>query len=724
MAIERVPSGGDKLPLQHEVDAPGYPAEGPANPLESAEAIQELRTCEDWYQESSDSLAECFSEMAIDHDYYDHLQWTEEERAELMARGQAALVFNKTAMTVDWLTGTERRTRIDFSVQPKEKSAAETAQVKAKLLKYQSDTNMIGWNRSRAFKDAVIGGVGWTESSIRGDQAQELVYHGYVPWQHLKWDPFSRSLDLDDCRYIHRRKWIDLDFAIAMFPGAEDVLRGASRSHLFGDEEWGQDQLDLPQVFRRYDSRGAEIVQRRWTGAVPITGSSCRLRVPITESWFRQPRRVKKFYGLAGQGLEFDPNNAEMAEAVTKGYATLSDAINQDIRLCTWVPGHVLYRGLSPFRHGSFPFTPIWAKRRDKDGAPYGVIRGIRDAQDDFNKRLSKAQWLLATNQLLYETEAIDEDRKAEIQRNLAKPNGMVEFKTGALSKGMIKIERNVELADAQTKLLEISAAHIHDGSGVNRELLGRETNAVSGRAIHAKQDEGSVTTAEFFDNLRLHVQLDGKKQLSLNEQFLTLPMQIRIAGDEATKAIDWLEINQPELQADNTWSLKNDITKADAVFVVDQVDFRASIRAAQAEQFGEMLKSMPPELQMALVDIFVEMTDIPHREEAVKRIRAITGHGRVDDQDPAAAAMRQKQEAAQEQERALAMRERLAKAGLDEAKSQEVMAKARKLAVEGKGSALQIAELIEALLPLVPSADRLYRTPEESNAAAPVPAQ
>lgn len=714
MQITQVSGGPAQLPLEHELKHEPVPMAMHA--LEEHDVLSELRTVEDWWAEATESLAECFAEMALDHDYYDHLQWSETEKAELIARGQAPLVFNKCALTVDWLTGTERRTRIDFAVVPKRREASDAAEVKAKLIKYQSDTNMVPWNRSRAFKDACIGGVGWTEASIRGDDSQELVLHGYVPWQQVKWDPFSRSLDLDDSRYLHRRKWVDLDYAIQMFPEREAVLRLAARSHIFGDDEWSQDQLDLPQVFRRYDSRGAELVERRWSGALPITGSTHRLRVPLTETWFRQPKRIKRIWGLDHHGDTFDAGNEEMAQAVAQKAASLTDAVTEEMRIAIWVPGAMVYRGPLPFRHRSFPLTPVWAKRRSRDGTPYGVIRGIRDAQDDYNKRLSKAQWLLATNQFHYEEGAIDPDRKTEIQRNLAKPGGMIEYAQGALSMGKTRIDRNVELAEAQTMLLEVSAAHIHDGSGVNREMLGRETNAISGRAIHAKQNEGSVATAELFDNLRLHVQLDGKKLLSLNEQFMTLPMQVRVAGEDARKQFDWLDINQPELGEDNTWSLKNDITKADADFVVDQIDFRESVRAAQAEQFGEMLKNMPEQVQLALLDIFIEMTDIPMRDEAVRRVRTVTGQGAADEEDPLAELQRQQKEQAEQQEQQLLQRERMAKVSLDEAKREETMAKARKIGVEGKGTALQIAELIQALLPLAPAADRLYQ-PEEVNA-------
>lgn len=714
--IEIVSQPPGRLPLAHEVD--DGVIEQPANPMDGEDALRELRTVEDWYNESTEALADCFAQMALDFDYYDHLQWSDAERQEMMQRGQAPLVFNKLAMTVDWITGTERRTRIDFQVSPKRKDGTEAAAVKTKLLKYQSDTNRIGWNRSRAFKDAAIGGVGWVETSLRGDESQELVLHTYVPWQHIKWDPFCRSLDLDDCRYLHRSKWIDLDYALQHFPDREDVLRAAARSHVFGEEEWQQEQLDLPQTWRRYDSRGSEIVQRRWSGALPIIGSTHRLRVPTRETWFRQPRRVQRFWGLDAPGIRFDPQDAAMAEAVSAGYASLSDAITEDMRICIWVPGGVLYRGASPFKHGGFPFTPVWAKRRSRDGTPYGTVRGIRDAQDDLNKRHSKMLWLLSSNQLVYEESAIDPDRMQDVKRNLAKPTGTIEVKDGALANNRVRFERNTDLAVAQTNLLQLDSAHINDGSGVNRENMGRDTNATSGRAIIAKQNEGSVTTAELFDNLRLAVQLDGSKLLSMTQQYMTLPMQIRIAGDTPQSASEWLDLNQPEL-VDGQWQFKNDITKEDADFVVDQIDFRESVRAAQAEQFMDMLKSMPPEYQAALLDIAVEMLDIPQRDLIVSRIRAMSGQPDPEAADhPENQAEQAARAQAEQAEMDLQQQERLAKLGVDKAKAAKTLAEARRLQLDSKGRALDIARLIEILLPLVPAADRLYQgtNPEAQN--------
>jgi len=718
---------GDSEIRSASAAAPVPATDAAANPLDTVEALQELRQCEEWWCEARDIHADNRVQMQLDHDYYDNLQWSDEEKAIMLARGQAPLVYNKLAQAVDWITGTERRTRVDFAVHARSDAGVDDAQNKAKLLKYLSDVNRIGWHRSRAFKDAVIGGEGWAEQSLRGDTAQELVMDSWVPWNEIWRDPFDKSMDLDGSRYLHRRKYLDLDFALQIWPDRENVLRASARSHVMADDDWFEETLDLPQCFRRYDSNGSELVQRRWSSQLPISSITSRLRVPITETWFRKPRRMKKIWGLDWAGVEHDPNDEKQATAVKQGYASVTDAVTTDIFVHIWVPGGSLQMAKSPFKHGSFPYTPIFAKRRSRDGMAYGVIRGNRDAQDDFNKRKSKTQWLLASNQLLYEEDALDDDELPSIRQNLARPNGEVKLRPGALSQGKIKLERNVELAEAQEREADRDAQHIHDGTGVNRELLGQQTNATSGRAIRAKQDEGGVTTAELYDNLRLFVQLSGEKDLANAEQFMTLPMQIRIEGEKGSQRPTFLPVNQPEVGPDGQWRVANDITKMAADFVVDEVDFRESIRQSQAEQLFDMLKTLPPEIQIQFLDLAIEMTDITNRHEWAKRARAISGQPDPETQDNPEEVARQQQAAAQKSQEAAAAKDQqnrlteanIAKTNASAAKDQAAAvssnASAKEKNLNAKVRSMDIAKFVHELLPLAPSADRVYAqtTPE-----------
>lgn len=723
--IENMRSASAHQPAyEAELGAPAT-ADLPVHELDTREASQVHARVLDWWYTAIDAEFDNRIEQQLDYDFYDHIQWSEQDKAVLSARHQAPLTYNKIKMALDWIIGTERRTRIDGVVHPRTEDDVELAQVKGELLKYLSDTNRVPWERSSAFKDSVVVGLGWTEETVRTDRADEPVMVRYVPWRHMRRDPYGRANDLSDSRFVIREKYLDLEYAEAMFPERVDLIHRAARDHLYVDD-YGEDEIDLPQVFRKYDSRGHELSTRRIGGRVSVDTRQ-RLRVRLMECWFRKPVSYKKLWGPGFAGERFDEENEAHAEAKARIDAgqqsvySLTDAVTEEIWCAIFTEEGLLQLKRSPFNHGQFPFTPYWGYRRDRDGMPYGVVRGIRDSQEDLNKRMSKLLWALSTNQLLYEDGAIDPDNIEDIKREIAKPNGVMKFANGALTNGRVKIERNVEVADAQMKLLEFDAAHIHDGSGVNRELLGRETNATSGRAILAKQQEGAVTTAEIFDNYRLGMQCSCEKQLSLTEQFMTQERQFRIVGER--KGVDWRQINQVRLNTlTGQWEVQNDITKSHADFVVDQQDFRESMRQAYTEMFFEMLSKLPPDYSIELLDLAFDMSDIPLKDEVVKRIRKINGQSDEGEETPEALAKRQ----AENEERQLAMRERLARVGLDEAKTREVMAKAGKLGLSTKVDALNLAELIEILFPLAPAADRLLSTthpPEETANAVAVPA-
>src|SRR5574340_685446 len=178
-----------------------------------------------WFEQEAERQSTNRYQMAIDEDFYDSLQWTEEEAQVLMDRGQAPLVFNQIKPTIDWLIGTEKRTRYDFKVLPREEDDVDAAEAKTKLLKYQNDINKAEFSRSRAFADAVKAGMGILEAGVRQDPTEEPVYDRYENWRNCLHDSNSYDTDGSDMRYFFRWKYIDLDIAEAMFPDRKHTLR-------------------------------------------------------------------------------------------------------------------------------------------------------------------------------------------------------------------------------------------------------------------------------------------------------------------------------------------------------------------------------------------------------------------------------------------------------------------------------------------------------------------
>ena len=143
------------VPLEFDAE------ERPAHPLDQAEARKTLRKLLSWYYREREIQAENRLQMSIDADYYDGDQWDPADAATLEERGQVPLVFNEVAVMCDWLIGTERRARVDWSVLPRAEDDVQLADVKTKVLKYVSDVNRTTFNCSRAFEDTVKVGVGW-----------------------------------------------------------------------------------------------------------------------------------------------------------------------------------------------------------------------------------------------------------------------------------------------------------------------------------------------------------------------------------------------------------------------------------------------------------------------------------------------------------------------------------------------------------------------------------
>jgi hypothetical protein len=73
-----------------------------------------------WWKNARDYQSANREQMAIDEDFIDGDQWTADDRQTMESRGQMPLVFNEIRVAVQWVLGTERRTRIDWKIIPRE----------------------------------------------------------------------------------------------------------------------------------------------------------------------------------------------------------------------------------------------------------------------------------------------------------------------------------------------------------------------------------------------------------------------------------------------------------------------------------------------------------------------------------------------------------------------------------------------------------------------------
>jgi hypothetical protein len=657
----------------------------------------------DWLQQERDKQSINRYQMAIDEDFYDGLQYSDDDAQTLIGRGQAPLVYNLIKPTINWLLGTERRTRLDGKVLPRSEDDEQNAEVKNKMMKYFSDVNKTPFARSLAWASCVTAGLGWLEDGVSTNPEEEILYSRYENWRYVYHDSTATELDLQDARYLFRFKWLDLDVAIALLPMCEADLRSAA----IDSDALQIDEDDTYYIGTRVNGSEAisSLPQRRSFVTESGTVVNRRQRVKVYEGWFREPKRVQMLRGGKHHGEIYDPNNPDHVSACNAEFSSIVSHVRMQMRCALFTESKLLYDCDSPYKHNRFPLTPMWCYRRKRDGMPYGVIRDIRDPQEDYNKRASKALYILSTNRVVMDDGAVDDidTLRAEVSR----PDSIISKKKGY----ELRIENDKVLATEHLQLADRDAKIIFDTGGVTQQNLGQDDKGLSGQAIGKLQDQGSVVTAPLFDNMRYAVQVQSSIQLSLMEQYCSETKVYRIVGEK--KPIEWLMINQRD---PDTGEYLNDITANAADYVISEQDFRASMRQAMFETMMELIGKLDPQIGLALLDMVIDFADVPNKDELVARIRKINGQ-RDPSLKPTPQEIQAQKQADDEAQAAKALAQQTQQAALDKilaevegikAATQKSTASAIKEAVTAAYEALQGAQIVSTIPNVTPVADAI----------------
>lgn len=672
----------------------------PKSALDGDKAIELHARLMSYYRQELDRQAENRFQMAIDEDYYDNIQWSEEEAEKLADRGQAPIVYNVIATSINWIIGSEKRGRTDFKILPREKEDTKAAELKTKLLKYLSDVNRLPFARSRAFEDAIKVGIGWMEDGAQDEDDGEPIYSRYESWRNIIHDSASTEMDLSDARYIFRTKWVDVDVAKALFPGREAQIDAAVIDpSLYGsyDLQAGDVPMDFAEFERSTYSVAKSFIARR------------RARVRLIECEYRTPERVKKMRGGPFNGEVFDQKDPRHIEAVRAGLSRVVSKVMMRVRVAHMTVNDLLWEGPSPYKHNRFRFTPIWCYRRGRDNLPYGIIRGVRDIQDDVNKRASKALHILSSNKVIMDEGALpDGVTMEEFADEVSRPDAIIVKRQG--KELVLNAER--DLAVPHLDLMSRGIQMIQQVGGVTDENLGRQTNAASGVAIARRQDQGSLATNKPFDNLRLAAQMQGELQLSLIEQFVSEQKTIRITNERGN----------PEYLLMNDGLPENDITRTKADFIISEQEWRNTLRQASAEVLMETIGKLPPQVGLMLLDLAVESMDLPNREEIAKRIRGVNGMKDPDQTEPTPEDIAKEQAAAKAAaaQEAMFMAElgdKQAGAALKQAQAMKTMADADRAStgamadrVNATGTAMSAAQMVIAMPTIARVADGILQ--------------
>ncbi|MES2320001.1 MAG: portal protein [Pseudomonadota bacterium] len=597
-------------------------------------------------------------------DYYDGNQLDADTVDRLKDRGQPPLIANLIKPTIDTVLGMEAKSRSDWRVRPEDDDIAndDTAEALSLKLKHAETESRADRACSDAYAAQLKAGLGFVEVSRETDPLKYPYRVKAIHRREIFWDWRAELYDLSDARYLIRRRWLDLDGAIAMMPEYAQLFRQTTGAWA-GFTPIMEQNTGLVQSWEI--ERDTRLEATDWRDME-------HRRVCLSEIWYRKWVRGYVMSLPNGRTIEVDFDNPRHNQAIASGMVTVKMATFQKIRLAWYCGPHFLYDVPSPHKHGYFPYVPFFGYREDLTQVPYGLIRAMLSPQDEINARKSKMLWAMNSRRVITDSDAVKDHKQAA--QEVSRPDAYVILDATRKPSSTFKVDANSDIAAQQFQVLQESKQEIAESSGIHKTMMGQTSSANSGLAINSLVEQGLNTLGEINDNFRFARRMVGEMLFSFVQEDLSgRPTRVTIGKGSSQKIV---VLNMPQLdQQTGQVTMTNDVSKVRAKVVLDDIPSTPTFRMQQSQMLTEITKSLPPQAQTLIMDFVIESFDLPGGQKIADRLRK--GLNLPDDSaegQQAQAQAAQQQQAIQQQQLALEMREKQAKINQIEATTAKVV--------------------------------------------------
>jgi hypothetical protein len=579
-------------------------------------------------------------QVPIDFGYYTGSgQWTDAQRSEAKSKSRPTLTINHIQPTCNALFGIERMNRYDPIAAPKAKDDVGVAELFTRLLKQSMDEANGEYILSQGFADGVIGGVvgfempiDYTDDPIKGTIDFSVVK---CPEEWIWCTPWNKY-DLSDTRGMFRHRWVDVDLLCSQYPDREEAIVAALSK--IKNQTMAQDASKEGAVLTEgnpkdhYETSDYSSPQQDMDFWFDVSKNRVRvLDVYYPEFyplWLLADKDGKQVYHTTSETklkrymqAVADRSKGVLDWQVIERYQRKIHAL-----CCLAATDYVLEEGI-PFRmdETSYPIIPFFAYWRGNE--VYGVVRNLRDPQDEVNARRSQISWLTKASG---DGWFVDENTVTNLdafERESRDPKGVYTVKKQA------RLPSRIPPPNIPQGLFEVLVAAVNEIrqiSMVNTEMQGGEGHAVSGVAKKLQVQQGNIGNNELFDNFRFTKRLVWTKMARRIQEKYSDEDVVRLVNPE-TAEFEFIEVNKPvgpEPSETPTAGLRhkvlNDISTLRYDLKVTETPISATHRQGALANLLELMQKVPA-VAPYLMAAIVEMTDgLPDRDKLVAQVRAL----------------------------------------------------------------------------------------------------
>ncbi|MCO8056087.1 portal protein [Acinetobacter towneri] len=474
---------------------------------------------------------------------------------------------------------------------------------------------------SMAFRPQIGCGLGWVEVKREQDPFKYPYRCVAVHRNEIHWDMKSTENDLSDARWLRRTRWIHPKRLVSAFPQHEELITTIGR---FGGSWWleadvidGGSSTGLHNAW--LDARSYTINEQYW-----YNPTSQELN--LAEVWYRRWKRVPVLKFTDGRVVEYDSSNMAHDIAIFQGVARVEQANISTVRRSYWLGPHCLYDGPSPYSHHYFPYVPFWGFREDNTNIPYGFVRRMKFPQDSINSGISKLRWGMSVTRVERTKGAVDMTDE-QLRRQVARPDADIILNQTHMAKpgSKFEVKRDFELSQQHFTLINDGRAAIERVSNITSGFQGKKGNATSGRQEQLQIEQSNQTLMKMMDNFREARTLMGEILLSMIVEDLGTQQHVIVIEGDAVREDRTVVINKPETDEHGYPYVSNDVQRTRLKVVLDDVPSSTTFREQQLNALSEITKSLPAEIQTAVLPYVMALTDIPFKKDIIESIRQAT---------------------------------------------------------------------------------------------------
>jgi hypothetical protein len=516
-------------------------------------------------------------------------QWDERIKAQREAEKRPCFVYDRTGQIVRQIVGDIRLNPPGIVVRPQDNNAdPDLAKGLTGLIRNIEALSMADAHYIMAADNAVTCGMGFLR-----------VRYDYVD---------DSGFDMD-----FRIEAIPSPFGAVCDPGAVLPCREDA-------EYWFTDELFTLEAFK---ARWPKASTDGWDAKLLATWRDGDF-VRVAEYWRKVPMKRHLVFLADGRTIDVtDMEDAEIALIVQAAGGYRRERKVDSHKVCMALMNGVEQLEKSYDWPGRYiPIAPVFGEEIHLGDRVVrrGVIRTARDAQIRYNVQATamtefiamapKAKWIgsaknFAGYEQVWDTAHLNNFARLPFVPDPANPQGPQRIQPDSPPAGL--------LSEIQAAAQDIEAT-----TGVYRENLGKETNAISGKAILSRQREGDVGTFLYADNLARAVQHIGRILVDAMPRVYDTERTVRALGEDGST--EFLVLNQRVTDAMGNVKLLNDIS-AGRYDVVASSGPSFSTRREEARESMLAYVQADPSVAPVVGDLFAKYQDWPGAEEIAERL-------------------------------------------------------------------------------------------------------